>query len=220
MAESPLTVAFAVPRKNALVIDHSRVNRKPLSLHNTMKHELCHLLLHQHIRGESLPRWLDEGVCQWVSDGIPDIVMTQRRSVLNRVALRGRFIPLQALTNGFPSQDQALILAYEESKSFVSHVIHEHGWRGVQGVLQQMGEGLDVFMAFEQVLGTPLDDLERQWQESLRRRTTWFTYLSYYLYEILFLVAGLLAMIGSVKVMIRRRRMLRDYENEEEPFEE
>ena len=220
MAESPLTLAFAVPQKNVIVIDYSRVTQDPFRLGNTIKHELCHLLLHEHIPGKRIPRWLDEGVCQWVSDGISDIVMRQKRSVLHRVALRGRFIPLSALTNAFPVQDQALILAYEESKSFVSHIIKQHGWQAMQQVLGQMSNGLDVFAAFEQVLDTPLDELERQWQESVSRRTSWFTYLSYYLYEILFGLAALLAMVGFVKAVIRKRRLLRDYEDEEAAFED
>jgi len=83
-----------------------------------------------------------------------------------------------------------------------------------------MSNGLDVFAAFEQVLDTPLDELERQWQESVRRRTTWFTYLSYYLYEILFGLAALLAIVGFVKAVIRKRRLLRDYEDEEAAFED
>ena len=62
MAESPLTVAFAVPARNLIVIDHSRMLVHPFSLEITLKHELCHLLLHHHIKGHDFPRWLDEGV--------------------------------------------------------------------------------------------------------------------------------------------------------------
>ncbi len=62
MAESPLTVAFAVPARNLIVIDYTRMLVRPFSLEITLKHELCHLLLHHHIRGHDFPRWLDEGV--------------------------------------------------------------------------------------------------------------------------------------------------------------
>lgn len=215
MAESPLTVAYAVPQKDVMVVCYPRVIRKAIGLKNTLKHELCHLLLHEHILEGRLPRWMDEGVCQWVSDGIADIVMTEKRSVLNRAALRGRFIPLGSLQNGFPLQDQALILAYEESKSFVSHVVQEYGWEAIQSVLEQMKGGLDVSTAFDQETGMPLDELERHWQESVRRRVTWFTYLTYYLYEILFGLAAVLAMIGFVRAMIRKRRLMREYEEED-----
>ncbi len=62
MSESPLTVAFAVPARNLMVIDYTRTLVSPFSLEITLKHELCHLLLHHHIRGHDFPRWLDEGV--------------------------------------------------------------------------------------------------------------------------------------------------------------
>jgi hypothetical protein len=62
MSESPLTVAFAVPARNLVVIDYTRMLVRPFSLEITLKHELCHLLLHHHIRGHDFPRWLDEGV--------------------------------------------------------------------------------------------------------------------------------------------------------------
>ena len=62
MAESTLTVAFAVPARNMIVIDYTRMLVRPFSLDITLKHELCHLLLHHHIRGHDFPRWLDEGV--------------------------------------------------------------------------------------------------------------------------------------------------------------
>jgi hypothetical protein len=142
--------------------------------------------------------------------------MTQRRSVLNRAALRGRFIPLRSLANGFPLREQTLILAYEQSKSFVSHVIQDHGWDAIQEILGRMREGLDVSAAFERTLGMSLEEMEHQWQESVKRRTTWFTYLSYYLYEILFALAAILAMVGFVKAVIRKRKMLREYQDEEE----
>ena len=75
IAESPLTVAFAVPSKNLIVIDCSSVTAHPLSLELTLKHEMCHLLLHSNIKGGGLPRWLDEGTCQWVSGGFVDIII-------------------------------------------------------------------------------------------------------------------------------------------------
>ena len=123
MAESPLTVAFAVPSRNLIVIDHSKMHINPFNLGNILKHELCHLLLHHHIRGVALPRWLDEGIAQWASDGISDILMDQKRSLLNKATFRNRLIPLHRLQKGFPPDKGSLSLAYEESKSFVTYII-------------------------------------------------------------------------------------------------
>lgn len=48
MAGSSLFVAYALPEKMLIVIDYSRMNTEPFTLAPTIKHELCHLLLHGH----------------------------------------------------------------------------------------------------------------------------------------------------------------------------
>jgi hypothetical protein len=78
MTGNSLIVAYAVSQRNLIVIDHSKMNTKPFSLGSIIKHELCHLLLHDKISKVILPRWLDEGVSQWVSDGIAEIIMSRR----------------------------------------------------------------------------------------------------------------------------------------------
>jgi len=205
MAESPLTVAFAVPRKNLIVIDYSRMNIHPFSLGNTLKHELCHLLLHHHIQERLLPRWLDEGVCQWVSDGIGDILFDQKRSLLNKAAFRGRFIPLHALKETFPRHKESLILAYGESKSFIAHIIARSGNEGLLRALGRMKGGENVEVAILKALSIPLEKLEKDWQQSLRKKVTWFTYLSYHLYEILFALMAFIAIAAFIKIVLRKR---------------
>ena len=79
LAGHDLVVAYALPNKNVVVIDHSKMNTSPFTLQTTFKHELCHLLLHHYIRDDNLPRWLDEGICQWASDGLADIIMDAKR---------------------------------------------------------------------------------------------------------------------------------------------
>jgi len=208
--DSPLTVAFALPRDDLIVIDYSRMKAHPFSLRNTFKHELCHLLLHQHIQGDLLPRWLDEGVAQWASDGAGDILLDQKRSVLNRVALRGRLIPLNSLTGGFPRDDQDLMLAYEESKSFVDHLIGMSGVEGLLKVLNDMKQGSEVEDAVLKAYAVSLDDLERGWQGFLRKRITWFAYLSYHLYDILFILAAMMSIYGFIRIMIKKRRRMKE----------
>lgn len=64
MAGSELIVAYAMPGRNVMVIDYTRMNTSPFSLRSTLKHELCHLLLHHYIDRSNMPKWFDEGVCQ------------------------------------------------------------------------------------------------------------------------------------------------------------
>mgnify|MGYP001820655513 CR=1 FL=1 len=112
-----LFVAFAVPEKDLIVIDYSRMNLHPFSLRVTFKHELCHLILHRHISSQRLPRWLEEGICQWASDGIGEIFIDKSGSGLDAAIMADRVLHLKGLARKFPRDKPSLILAYEQSKS-------------------------------------------------------------------------------------------------------
>ena len=205
MAESPLTVAFAIPAKNLIVIDYSRISMHPFSLDIVLKHELCHLLLHHHIKEVLLPRWLDEGIAQWTSDGFSDVISNQNRSLLNQAAFRGKFIYLGSLEKDFPTQNESLLLAYEESKNFLVYLIGRFGKDKVMRVLDLMKKGDCADVAVLKSLSTTIEKLEREWHHSLRQKMTWFTYLSNHLYDILFVLMALITILAFVKIMIRKR---------------
>ncbi len=122
IARSEMVVAFADPQRQLIVIDCSRVGAHPFDLDVTFKHELCHLLLHAYIPA-GLPRWLDEGVAQWVSGGFAEILNDDRRSVLGEAALAGRLFRFDDLSAGFPGDRYGLVLAYEQSRSLVEYIV-------------------------------------------------------------------------------------------------
>lgn len=212
LAKNPLTVAYAVPEKDLIVIDYAKMNIHPFNIEITLKHELCHLLIHHHIKGHILPRWLDEGICQWASDGIGDIIMDQKRSLLNKAAFRGRFIRLSSLKQGFPDEKETLLLAYEESKSFVAYLIGRFGKEGILAVLASMKKGENVGAAVLKTFSVPLGTLEKQWHDSLRQQVTWFTYFSYHLYEILFALMALVAIYAFIRIVVRKRSYMEEAE--------
>jgi hypothetical protein len=199
-------VAFAVPDRMLVVIDHSRMNQRPFTLGVTLKHELCHLLLHHHITGARLPKWLDEGVAQWASDGIAEVIMDPNRSMLKEVRISGNYIPLALLTEGFPRQERALLLAYEESKSFIEYIVREFGSEGLLLVLDLLREGNEVEAAFEGALSAPLDELEGRWLRDLRRKGVWLIYLTANLYLILFFLAAVITILGFIRAVIKKKR--------------
>jgi hypothetical protein len=213
-AGTNLIVAFAIPEKNLMVIDYSKTRKDPFSIETTMKHELCHLLLHNYIKEGNLPKWLDEGVCQWVSDGISEIIMTQKRSILDEAILSGRYISIRALTGRFPRDERYLVLAYEESKSLVEYMISSFGKEAVLSVLNYLEEGVEVDEALLRGLSISLDELESRWHHHLRRRITWVAYLINHLYEILFFLAAMAMIYGFIRVL-KKKRAYRDEEEED-----
>jgi hypothetical protein len=212
MTGNSLIVAYAVSQKNLIVIDYSKMNTKPFSLGPIIKHELCHLLLHDKIRKVMLPRWLDEGVSQWVSDGIAEIIMSRKGSILDGAVLSNRLLSLSRLDKRFPRDEKSLLLAYEESKSLVEFITQEFGRRGLLDLLKHMEDGDEVDVAILKSFSIPADELQRRWQTHLKKSITWFTYLASNLYGILFFLAALLTVAGFVRMVIKKRR----YEDEDD----
>ncbi|MGD9239953.1 MAG: hypothetical protein PVG69_08010 [Desulfobacterales bacterium] len=205
MAGHELIVAYALPKKKVVVIDHSKMNTSPFTLQTIFKHELCHLLLHHYIRDDNLPRWLDEGICQWASDGLADIIMDAKRDLLPAAILSDTDFDLETLQHQFPRDKNALILAYEQSKSVVEYLNREYGSQGILDFLKLLQQGYDFKSAFEIRFATSFDAFKYQWRAHLKKNINWFTYLSIHLYEIIFVSAALLTIFGFIRKIIRRR---------------
>ncbi len=214
MAGDPLVVAFAVPSRNLMVIDYSKVITRPFNLETTLKHELCHILLHKHIKTQILPRWLDEGLCQWASGGIDEIIMDPKQSQLKRASFSKQFIPFRDLTIRFPHDKTAKLLAYEQSKSFVTYVALTFDKNKIFHILNKMKDGQTVEDAMISTLSISLETLEKKWHGSLTQKASWFAYLSYYLYEILFVFMALITVFAFIKLSVKKRYF---YEDEDDP---
>lgn len=208
-AGSRYIIAYAVPNKNLVVIDYSKMKTDPFTLEGTLKHELCHLLLHSHIPEGRLPKWLDEGVAQWVSAGLADIITNQKGSILNQAVISHRYIPLRALAGGFPSDRGSLILAYEESRHFIEFIIHEYGLNDLLMVLSYLKTGNDIESAVQNSLSISFEELERKWYNGLSGGTAWFMFLANHIYEMVFFLVSLALIYGFIKIFLRKRAYAR-----------
>ena len=215
MTQNPLTVAFASPARNLIVIDQSKMRVHPFTMHSTLEHEMCHILLHQQIDSKRLPLWLDEGLCQWVSNGIDEIILNQKISALHGAALSRRMLPIVHLQHRFPGDREGRLLAYEASKRFTIFIMNEYGQPGLLDLLKHLAEGEDIQTAVVKVFSTSLDSIEQQWREVLDRKSTWFTFFGHYLYEILFALMALMTIYGFIRSRIKKRNY-RDEDDEED----
>ncbi|MEJ2726129.1 MAG: peptidase MA family metallohydrolase [Deltaproteobacteria bacterium] len=218
MAQSDNVVAFAVPVKNLMVIDHSKMTVDPFTLEGTMKHELCHLLLHHHLEGTDLPKWLDEGIAQWVSGGITEIMRTRKETRLTQATLGRKIIPVRALAYRFPGDRESLFLAYEESRSLVAFVIDEYGLEGLLRILDRLKDGYGWEMAVSKGLSVSFADLEADWLHHLRERLTWLSYIINHVYEILFFLGAVIMVIGAFRVFLRKRAYMREMEDDDTTY--
>ena len=208
-ARNTLVTAFAMPARDLIVIDYSRMNRVPFDLEDTLRHELSHILLHQEIDASSIPKWLDEGVAQWASGGMADILRTGEKDLLQQAVLSHRLIALDNLVSTFPASPNEFILAYEESKSFTEYIVKKYGEEKLRLILK----GLKKNETFEQTaydnLGLPLNKLEEKWKDSLSKENLWISYAADHLSWLLFFFAALISIAGYC-VAKRRMKNYRD----------
>jgi hypothetical protein len=220
MAGHEAFVAYAVPEKQLVVIDATRMGLRPFTLETVLKHELCHLLLHRHITRVHLPKWLDEGICQWISEGIPEVVLHRGISPLPSAALTGRLIPLDSLSHQFPRDHRSLSLAYEQSRSIVSYIIDNNGVSGILAILQSMESGVPAQDAIRMSLMISQHELETRWREDLRSWPVLLAFLAGNLYTILFLLAAVLTILAYIRFLLKRRRYRESDEQDPEHWED
>lgn len=215
---SDIIVAFVVPQENLIVLDISRIYTKPFTLETTLKHELCHLVLHRNIKQNNLPRWLDEGVCQWASGGVAELVTGGGDRVLSQAAVSNNVIPIRSLDK-FPRDEKHLLLAYEESKSFIEYIKSEYGEQSLLQLLEYLKEGKSIDDSFERSLSKSFLDVEQNWLAYLQRKYTWFSYISNNLYTILFTLAGIITLYGFFRLLKKKREYNDEEEEEDETFQ-
>ncbi len=212
-AGSDLVVAFAVPRKGLIVIDHSRMSKDPFRIEVTLRHELCHLLLHHYIGDDNLPKWLDEGLAQWVSGGIGEFLMEDKESLLNEAVLSGRLLDLRDLSYSFPRDPRSFSLAYQESRSLVDYVVDTYGTGGILSIVRELQDH-DIEEATRRGLSISLEELEEAWRQQLRARLTWVTFLAGHIYEILFFAGGVIVILGFLRVLAKKRAYMQAGEDD------
>jgi hypothetical protein len=215
MAGNGLIVAYAVPYRDLMVINYARIKTEPFSLEAIMKHELCHLLLHKNIKDQNLPVWLDEGIAQWVSGGLADIII-DRYSVLDDAVLSNRLIRLKYIEEGFPDDGRRLTLAYAESKSLIDYIISDYGPDGLLRLLDYLKDGDGINSAVQKAYAISFDELEKRWYDRLKKRATILTFLINNLYEILFFLSALLLIYGFIRVIIKKRSYKEDEDEDNE----
>jgi hypothetical protein len=214
MTRNSLVTAFALSRENLIVMDYTKMDRTPVDLRATFEHELYHLLLHEHIRRADLPKWLDEGVAQWASGGVADIINPGNRDILKQSVLSGTVLPLNDISITFPAQPRKFVLAYQQSKSLVEFIVSEYGEDTLRAVLHSLKQGEDIETAVVRNLSIDLYDLEQSWKQKLQRKYSWFTYFADHIYWILFSAAALITLLGYFRFRTRLRNY-RDTEDED-----
>lgn len=135
---------------------------RPLT--QVLDHELVHVLLGQAFGPRPVPRWLQEGLAQWMAGEYqPETVHT-----LNRGQALGALLTLEALSGAFPESPARAQLAYAQSADLIAFVHQEHGEAALRGLVAELSRGAPVNAAFRLATGEAADELDRRWRARLQ----------------------------------------------------
>jgi hypothetical protein len=130
-------------------------------------HELSHLMLYQATRNpyNTPPAWMDEGLAvhnQEVQDPF------EAQAVKN-AASSGTLIPLKSLSGAFGADTDVATLSYGESGSVVGFILDDsrYGPDKFARTVASFKEGVTYDDALKAGLGITVDELDRQWRDSL-----------------------------------------------------
>lgn len=129
-------------------------------------HEITHILLYQATLDgyANLPAWLNEGIAS-LAENIPETDFLLR---VDQAAEAGSLIPLADLCAAFPTDAASAGLAYAQSNSFAKYLLNEYGVANLNQLIADYASGLDCESGTFAAYGGSLNQLERQWQLSLR----------------------------------------------------
>lgn len=216
MSGSPFVCAFAVPARRAIAIRVASLTARPYFFSETFQHEFCHLVLHEHVNAARLPKWLDEGVCQWISGSLGEVLEGAGRGAAGAVDLSRHAFPLKNIEDAFPADEASLVLAYEESRSIVEYISSAYGKGSLFHILERLKAGDGIDAAVRASLHKPLNSLEEEWLGEIRGTRVWLIWLGENVYEVLFFFAALLTILGFVRGALRKRRYGEDGEDDDD----
>ena len=92
----------------------------------------------------------------------------------------------------------------------------QYGPQSIHDLLDLLRQGVDIESAVENRFAISFETFQEQWRNHLKASINWFTYLSIHLYEILFVSAALLTILGFIRNLLRKRAYEKDNEEMED----
>jgi hypothetical protein len=168
--------------------------RKTLAM--LIPHEVTHILL---VTGwgeayDLFPFWLVEGIATgYEMEPWPKADLALREAVD-----AGSTIPIRALCAVFPVEEQAAMLAYAESKSFVAFIKEKYGLSAIRNAFAAYAGGADCNVGMEVSTGSGLEKLEADWMNTLSGSKSWIPSSWVIVLAGVIMLGGVLAVRGMI----------------------
>ncbi len=200
----------ANPRQKRIVIKTPLFFGQGVPIEVLAAHELSHILIHQIVGDNYLPRWLEEGLCQVLSGETRSGSMRR----LGRAAAANRLMGLPRVDYvlGFSRPDADL--AYVEARYAAAKLIDQFNWQAIVDLLRKVGQGIEFEDAFFQAIGVDYEVWQVEWLEYARSKYSLAVLLE--LDHLIWIVIVLLGAVAVIATFIRRRMQFKRWREEEE----
>ncbi len=136
-----------------------------LELGRSIPHEISHQVVYQATLNpyNVPPTWLDEGLAVSNQEQIEAVLL----EALARGIDKRNLFSLRALNGSFPADSQESYLAYAQSLKTVQYILSKYGQEALAKILAAFRDGVTYDEAVRRGLGISLDDLDREWKQSI-----------------------------------------------------
>jgi len=183
-------------------------------LHQTLVHELTHVLLYQTDQGAYLPRWFHEGLAMTFAGE----VSFDENIQISRAAFAGNLLSLDEIDNVNTFHSAKALLAYAQSHLAVSFLIQKHGMDVIPEIIAASRQHRNFWKGIEDVLSMNRKEWEKFYQDELRKEYAWIFLVGDFWVFWIFLAAGFVAVI-IVKKRQNKRTLEKWKEEENTPTE-
>lgn len=198
-ARTPSHVAgYAMGDTSRIVLFPARASNYPDDgLHELLRHEIAHILIHRASAGRPIPRWFHEGLAV-TAGGSWDI---EDRTRLTIGMMNMQDLDLERIEAGFGETEFEIHRSYAVSTAFVRHMLNEFGAGAPRQILRRVAEGQDFERAFLDATGRSLPLVERDFWKSTK---IWHRWVPFFTSSIA--VWGAITLLALWAIRRRRRR--------------
>ncbi len=204
---------IAYTRLNVVLLRQAGSQGQAIDLMETFRHEMSHIILRNVVGDNPMPKWFVEGLAQWQARQFE----LERALRLSKALISGRLMPMDDLTQRFPSNPMDVHLAYDQSFEFVNYMVGEFGEEKFHRFFKRLGKGEAFASALEETYGKTQNEIEIKWLSSLKMNYNWIPLIMSG--TTVWTVASILFLMGYFKRRRDRKKKMDAWEAEEQAMD-
>ncbi len=202
-------VGCAIPSRYLIIVKSPIHFRYGKSLGQVLEHELAHVLLGAKVKGERIPRRLEDGIAMMHSH---EWTFGQDRVVAWAIVTNSVF-PLSEMERLNQFNQSKAHLAYTLSFLAVSYLFREYGEESFVELVNLLSQGENWNEIFLKTTGSDYADFQMEFLDFVKKKYSWISFLG----DTFFLWAGLAFLIVFIYLLKKRhtRKIVKRWEEEE-----